>query len=177
MIKPGIVKIGDKEYKTVAYRVNEFRDSTIYKGWSIMTEIVKIDDEQCVIKTQIITSDNKIVATGHAQEFRKASRLNGTSYLEVCETSSIGRALAVLGLSGSEFASADEVINAMHQQKNPILQQTTQDDIESVIKEINKADSVDELMGIYKEASTKFDKVSLAKLKTYLTDRKNELEA
>jgi hypothetical protein len=32
-------------------------------------------------------------------------------------------------------------------------------------------------MGIYKEASTKFDKVSLAKLKTYLTDRKNELEA
>jgi chaperonin cofactor prefoldin len=65
----------------------------------------------------------------------------------------------------------------MHQQKNPILQQTTQGDIESVIKEINKADSVDELMGIYKEASTKFDKVSLAKLKTYLTDRKNELEA
>jgi hypothetical protein len=45
------------------------------------------------------------------------------------------------------------------------------------IKEINKADSVDELMGIYKEASTKFDKVSLGKLKTYLTDRKNELEA
>ena len=52
-----------------------------------------------------------------------------------------------------------------------------QDDIESVIKQINKAESIDELMGIYKEASTKFDKVSLAKLKTYLTDRKNELEA
>ena len=52
-----------------------------------------------------------------------------------------------------------------------------QDDIEDVIKEINKAESIDELMGIYKEASTKFDKASLAKLKTYLTDRKNELEA
>lgn len=52
-----------------------------------------------------------------------------------------------------------------------------QDDIEDVIKQINKAESIDELMGIYKEASTKFDKASLAKLKTYLTDRKNELEA
>jgi hypothetical protein len=59
----------------------------------------------------------------------------------------------------------------------PQIEPIGQDDIENVIKEINKADSVDELMGIYKEASTKFDKVSLAKLKTYLTDRKNELEA
>ena len=59
----------------------------------------------------------------------------------------------------------------------PEEEPTSQNDIENVIKEINKADSVDELMGIYKEASTKFDKVSLAKLKTYLTDRKNELEA
>ena len=59
----------------------------------------------------------------------------------------------------------------------PQIEPIGQDDIENVIKEINKADSVDELMGIYKEASTKFDKVSLSKLKTYLTDRKNELEA
>ena len=59
----------------------------------------------------------------------------------------------------------------------PQIEPIGQDDIENVIKEINKADSVDELMGIYKEASTKFDKVSLGKLKTYLTDRKNELEA
>lgn len=59
----------------------------------------------------------------------------------------------------------------------PQIEPIGQDDIENAIKEINKADSVDELMGIYKEASTKFDKVSLAKLKTYLTDRKNELEA
>ena len=59
----------------------------------------------------------------------------------------------------------------------PQIEPIGQDDIENVIKEINKADSVDELMAIYKEASTKFDKVSLAKLKTYLTDRKNELEA
>jgi hypothetical protein len=59
----------------------------------------------------------------------------------------------------------------------PQNEPASQDDFEDVIKKINKAESVDELMDIYKEASTKFDKVSLAKLKTYLTDRKNELEA
>lgn len=115
----GIVKIHGKEYKTVALRVQEFRESVIYKGWSIMTEIVKIDDDQCVIKAQIITPESKIIATGHAQEFRKASQINGTSYVENCETSAIGRALACLGLGGSEFASANEVVNAIYQQKNP----------------------------------------------------------
>jgi hypothetical protein len=59
----------------------------------------------------------------------------------------------------------------------PQNEPASQDDIEDVIKKINKAESIDELMGIYKEASTEYDKPSLAKLKTYLTDRKNELEA
>jgi len=122
----GIVKIHGKEYKTVALRVNEFRESAIYKGWSIMTEIVKIDDDQCVIKTQIVNPESKIVATGHAQEFRKASQINGTSYVENCETSSIGRALACLGLAGSEFASANEVVNAIHQQSNPVKEVVTE---------------------------------------------------
>jgi hypothetical protein len=122
----GIVKIHGKEYKTVALRVNEFRESAIYKGWSIMTEIVKIDDDQCVIKTQIVNPESKIVATGHAQEFRKASQINGTSYVENCETSSIGRALACLGLAGSEFASANEVVNAIHQQTNPVKEVVTE---------------------------------------------------
>ena len=122
----GIVKIHGREYKTVALRVNEFRESAIYKGWSIMTEIVKIDDDQCVIKTQIVNPESKIVATGHAQEFRKASQINGTSYVENCETSSIGRALACLGLAGSEFASANEVVNAIHQQTNPVKELVTE---------------------------------------------------
>ena len=125
----GIVKIHGKEYKTVALRVNEFRESAIYKGWSIMTEIVKIDDDQCVIKTQIVNPESKIVATGHAQEFRKASQINGTSYVENCETSSIGRALACLGLAGSEFASANEVVNAIHQQSNPVKEVVTEIDL------------------------------------------------
>jgi hypothetical protein len=39
--------------------------------------------------------------------------------LENCETSAIGRALALAGFGGTEFASANEVQNAIHQQDKP----------------------------------------------------------
>ena len=115
MSKEGFVNIHGKEYKTVAKRVQEFRAS--YPTWSIMTDVVKIDDEQVLIKAQIINPESKIVATGHGHELRDASQINRTSYVENAETSAIGRALACLGLGGTEFASADEVANAIHQQK------------------------------------------------------------
>jgi hypothetical protein len=119
MAKEGFVNIHGKEYKTVAKRVQEFRESVIYKGWSIMTEIVKIDDDQCVMKASVISPESKIVATGHGCEFKASSQINKTSYVENCETSAIGRALACLGLGGTEFASANEVQNAIHQQNTP----------------------------------------------------------
>ena len=84
-----------------------------------MTEIVKIDDDQCVMKAIIISPENKVIATGHGCEFKASSQINKTSYVENCETSAIGRALAVLGLAGTEFASANEVQNAIHQQNTP----------------------------------------------------------
>jgi hypothetical protein len=119
----GIVNIKGKEYKTVALRVQEFR--TDFPGHSLLTEIVKIDDDQCIIKAMIV-KDNVIIATGHAQEFRKASQINGTSYVENCETSAIGRALAGLGIGGTEFASANEVVNAIYQQSNPVKEVVTE---------------------------------------------------
>ena len=47
-----------------------------------------------------------------------SSFINRTSALENAETSALGRALAAFGLHGTEFASADELINAkMNQNK------------------------------------------------------------
>lgn len=168
MSKEGIVNIRGKEYKTVALRVNEFRESTIYKGWSIMTEIVKLDDDQCVIKTQIVNPESKIVATGHAQEFRKASQINGTSYVENCETSSIGRALACLGIGGSEFASANEVLNAIHQQNNPVQEELTEEQIEIAKNALDEAAKRGEL----KQAFFKLTPAAQSKLRDYANELK-----
>ena len=56
----------------------------------------------------------------------------------------------------------------------PQSEPTTQDELEEAIKEINKAESIEELMTIYKQHAN-FDQASLAKLKKYLSDRKLEL--
>jgi len=124
MAKQGVVRIHNKNYKTVALRVSEFRaDYPIASGWSVITEIIALDEECAVVKASIINPDGVVVATGHGEEFRKASNINKTSALENGETSAVGRALAAAGLGGEEYASADEVTNAIKTQetmeKNP----------------------------------------------------------
>lgn len=115
----GTVKIHGREYKTVALRVTEFREQCPAKdGWSIITEIVDRTKDDVVVKAMILHKDC-VVATGFAEEQRSASQINRTSALENCETSAIGRALAAFGLGGSEYASANEVTNAIHQQNTP----------------------------------------------------------
>ena len=70
--------------------------------------------------SKVYDSDNRLVSTGWAEERRDASRLHGTSSLEICETSACGRAVAFLhrDLMGTEIASADEVANAISQQND-----------------------------------------------------------
>jgi len=113
----GIVNIHGRAYKTVALRVGEFRaDCPITDGWSITTTILKDADDIVIIKASMGHPDGRVVATGLAEEKRGASQINRTSALENCETSAIGRMLAAAGYGGSEYASANEVENAIQQQ-------------------------------------------------------------
>ena len=114
----GVVKIHGKEYKTVAKRVADFRDA--YPNHTLVTELVSADDERVVMVSKVYDVDNRLVSTGWAEERRDASRLHGTSSLEICETSACGRAVAFLhrDLMGTEIASADELANAITQQND-----------------------------------------------------------
>ena len=112
----GIVPIHGKQYKTVAYRVNEFRK--LHPDYTVSTELVEANDTLVVMKASISNEQGRLLATGFAEEVRAASKINRTSALENAETSAIGRALAALGLAGTEYASADEVANAISQQND-----------------------------------------------------------
>ena len=124
----GKVNIHGKEYETVASRVNRFREE-YGNTYGIVTEIISADEATVVMKASIFylyeqASTNALqqpllVATGHAEENRSSSQINRTSALENAETSAIGRALAAFGIGGTEFASANEVVNAIHQQQKP----------------------------------------------------------
>jgi hypothetical protein len=107
------VNIHGKEYKTVAERVAAFRE--VSADLTIETEIVLWEGDDVIVRASI--SDNgKLIATGLAHEVRGSTNINKTSHVENCETSAIGRALAAFGLGGTEYASADEVANAIAQQ-------------------------------------------------------------
>ena len=111
------VKIHGKEYTTVAERIDAFRKDDRYEGWSIETDIISNDIQDCIIKATIKDSDGKIVGTGLAHEVQGSTNINKTSHVENCETSAIGRALANIGKAGTEYASANEVTDAIINQK------------------------------------------------------------
>lgn len=109
------VNIHGKQYETVASRVQRFREQHKLE-YSIVTELIERDEQTVVMKASIMEGD-RVVATGYAEENRTSSQINRTSALENAETSAIGRALAAFGMAGTEYASAEEVAQAITQQK------------------------------------------------------------
>ena len=72
----------------------------------IETNVVHItDDGSCVtIKADVTDNNGRLVATGIAQETKGDGFANTTSWMENCETSAIGRALANWKYQGSKKA-------------------------------------------------------------------------
>jgi hypothetical protein len=160
----GIVNIRGKEYMTVALRVQHFREK--HPMWAIETHVEDRTEDYVVMRCEISNEEGRILATGHAEEFRKSSQINSTSALENAETSCIGRALASLGFGGSEFASANEVQNAIAQQPG----------VEKAINAIKEAGSMEALKIVYTSAIRQFkSEPDLAKINAAKDARKAEL--
>jgi len=103
----GTVPIHGKEYVLGATKIALARQ-TLGSELDIVTKVIQQDDKQVMMQADIYIS-GKHVATGTAQEFRATSRINQTSYVENCETSAVGRALSMCGLTNSSVGSAEEV--------------------------------------------------------------------
>lgn len=111
----GEVNIHGKVYLTVARRIDDFRKA--HPDYSITSTVLHADQDYVQVKAEIANVDGRVIASGLAEEVRKASNINKTSALENAETSAVGRALAFFGMGGTEIASADEVAGAISQQK------------------------------------------------------------
>ena len=110
--------IRGKQYVEVNERIKFFRQEEQYKNWGILTEFPVLDSEQCLCLCTITTPEGQIVAQGHAHEEKGSSNINKTSYVENCETSAVGRALAILGIGiDTSIASANEVQDAIAKQE------------------------------------------------------------
>jgi hypothetical protein len=113
-----------KEYVTVNERLKYFRLVPEFKGWSIEVSIERIDlsnpnnPDQVMMVAVIKDEKGRPRATGRAWEERSSSYINKTSFIENCETSAIGRALAFLGIGIEDsIATYEEVMAAQSAQR------------------------------------------------------------
>ena len=100
--------MNQQKRSSVAERLKYARE---HHQFIIHTELVKIDDDYCVMKASIINNGD-VVATGHSIEHKR----NNVAYVEVAETIAIGRALMLAGITDDEvIASTDELAKAFQQ--------------------------------------------------------------
>jgi aspartate/glutamate racemase len=78
-------------YETVETRIDKFYEK--HAEGRILTELIKAEGGEAIVKALIYVGQ-ELKATGYAQEKEGASHVNKTSYVENCESSAIGRALA-----------------------------------------------------------------------------------
>ena len=105
------IPIHGKNYVMVTEKIKGFR--RVCPTGQIVTEVISLDETSVTMKAQVII-DGVIVSEGIAQESRNANMINKTSYIENCQTSAIGRALAFMGIGiDDSISSADELLNAL----------------------------------------------------------------
>ena len=108
-----------QNYETVAQRLERYW--TDHPGGKVITELIEAGSNYWIFKATIYKKADDVnpISTGHAHEVIGASQINKTSALEVCETSAVGRALALAGYHGSQIASAEEITRAKQRQNEP----------------------------------------------------------
>jgi len=164
--------IRGKQYVEVNERIKFFRQENKYDGWGIHTDINMLDGSECLCKCTITNCDGEVIAQGHAHEVQGSSNINKTSYIENCETSAVGRALAMLGIGiDTSIASANEVNEAIAKQQemvdNPHVQKLSKA-LDAPVENI-----MDKAVSYIKGSSDKqkaFDSV-MKKYETQLTDK------
>jgi len=114
------VSIHGKEYATVALRLAIARRN-LGASLDIVTKVIHHDDKQILMQASIYI-DGKHVSDGTAHEIKAASKMHQTSYVELSETSAVGRALALAGLINDSVASAEEVSLAIEQSDKKLQQ-------------------------------------------------------
>jgi len=93
-----------KDYVDVAERIRAFYER--YPEGSIQTEMVRLEGDMVIFKATVYRDREDVhPTTGWAYEREGVGYVNKTSFIENCETSAIGRALANLNFPTTRSAA------------------------------------------------------------------------
>ena len=177
--KHGVPQKGGKKYTQVVHRMEAFR-SVLGLGIGFDTHIVVDDCKRVVIKAIAADKDGRILGSGFAEEIRGEGHVNKTSALENAETSAIGRCLASLGISGGEYASANE-LDAVDRKSNALIQKKpiqTPNQRLNQLQDKKKEDAqvLEIRQARFQDLSNQIEKITqLADLTQFYKDRKETL--
>ena len=185
--KHGVPQKGGKKYTQVVHRMEAFR-SHVGTQYGIMTEILVDDGKRVVMKASITDKDGRVIGTGHAEEIRGSGyfsqgdkrNINTTSAIENCESSCVGRALSSLGISGGEYASANEM-DAVDRKSNALIQKKPIQTPNQRLNELQDKKKEDaQVLEIrqarFQDLSNQIEKITqLADLTQFYKDRKETL--
>jgi len=150
------VNIKGKKYSTVNERLKHLLQ--YFPEARFNEEILFHDNERVIVKTELYIGDT-IFSVGTAEEWRNSSFINKTSALENCSSSALGRCLAAFGLSGSEYASAEELVNALNNQNTNTQSTTKKVSIEDEIKKQTTETKLTALYSNWKKNNNSDDKI------------------
>jgi hypothetical protein len=109
-LKSKAIDIKGKAYVLVSDRILAFNE--IYPEGSITTELLSEPNADMVVIKATVKVGERLF-TGHSQAKWGDGYINKTSAMENCETSAVGRALAMMGIGVLDsVASADEMVKA-----------------------------------------------------------------
>lgn len=102
-------------YATVAERLAQFWQA--HKSGIVTTEVLQADDSIVRVKAIVYRDQNQVLSTGHAEELRGK---RDDKVLEKCESSAVGRALALGGFPASKNIASREEMESFHSNGGPV---------------------------------------------------------
>lgn len=107
--------IRGKSYAMVNERIKAFRMA--FPNGKIIPRMVSDEGGKCVFEACVYDEKGTLLGMGHAYEREEMSQINRTSYIENCETSAVGRALAMCGFGiDVSIASYEDMETALASQ-------------------------------------------------------------
>ena len=172
-----MAKFNLDNYETVEDRLKKFWKD--YPKGRIDSNVVHItDDGTCVtIRTEIYKdiNDDKPVTTGIAQETKgQGGFANADAWMENCETSSIGRALANWNYQGStKPRPSREEMSKVQVEKKPVKKPTQEEQaamekvVDEMVAEPKSTSNADQVNHMLKEMIPNQDQRDKIKIKIY----------
>jgi len=153
------------DYEPVEKRISDFWAK--YPNGRILTSIVQLDESLIIMRADIFTDrdDMRPVTADFAQEKRGGSGMTANSWLEICATSAIGRALADLDFAKKgKRPSREEMVKAKgHDEPAPV----------DFVAAASAASDLETLRKLYQQAvKAKADQMTL----DFITQRSDDLK-